>query len=183
MVTESQKTRHAITLVQQKEQLKNNWLGIRKLYRKCIQSNRFAAIASVNTENIPTVTPIGSLFLNKDETTGFYFEKFTSSIRKNAVQNPNICVLAVNSGFWFWLKSLFSGKFKHYPSIKLYGVVGKLRDATEAEQARIYRRLNRAKGLKGYDLLWGEMSQVREIDFYHFETTKLGKMSQLSTIG
>lgn len=182
MVTENEKTQYSAALIEQKSSLLAHWSGIRQLYNKCLRSNQFASIATAGADQVPTVTPIGTLFLNLDGT-GFYFEKYTSSIRKNTKENPNLCVLAVNSGFWFWLKSLFTGKFKKYPSIKLYGKAGITREPTASEKERLYKRLKAAKGLKGYDLLWGDMSHVREIDFYHFETTKLGQMSKHAVIG
>ena len=43
--------------------------------------------------------------------TGYYFEKFPSNLPIHAKANKKICVLAVNSNTWFWIKSLFKGKF------------------------------------------------------------------------
>jgi uncharacterized pyridoxamine 5'-phosphate oxidase family protein len=101
----------------------DKWTDIRMHFNKSFRTNFHVSIASVDMEGNPTVTPIGSLFLNRDQT-GFYFEKFPSKLPKHARNNTNICVLAVNSGRWFWLKSLFQGHFKASPAIKLYGQLG-----------------------------------------------------------
>lgn len=69
-----------------------NWGKIRMHFSKSFASSLHVSIASVDTNNNPTVTPIGSLFLNKDQT-GFYFEKFPSNLPKHAEENRNICAI------------------------------------------------------------------------------------------
>ena len=103
--------------------LKLNWDKIRKHFNRSFSSNFHVSIASIGADDTPTVTPIGSLFLNNDQT-GFYFEKYPSKLQTYSGINKKICVLAVNSNTWFWIKSLFIGRFNKYPAIKLYGVLG-----------------------------------------------------------
>lgn len=157
--------------------IKADWNKIRRHFNKSFRSNFYISLASVDMENKPTVTPIGSLFLN-DNQTGFYFEKFPSKLPLHAKANPNICALGVNSGTLFWLKSLLFGRFKDYPAIKLYGELGVKRKATEKESTRLKRRLKATKGLKGNKYLWGDMEYVREIKFTKAEKIKLGKMTR-----
>jgi hypothetical protein len=157
--------------------IRDNWDDIRLHFNTSFKSNLHVAVASVNNENIPTVTPIGSMFLNKD-LTGFYFEKFVTKIPNNIKTNKNICVLIVNSSKWFWLKSLFKGRFKNYPAIKLYGVVGEKRKANSIECSRFKKRTNSSKRLKGHNYLWGDMNEIREISFYKAEKINLGQMTQ-----
>lgn len=154
-----------------------NWSKIRVHFRKCIGANMHVAIASVDEENIPTVTPIGSLFLN-DDVTGFYFEKFATKLNKNSKTNRNICILAVNNRKWFWLKSLYKGSFSDYPAVKIYGELGEKRDATPEEFRAFQRRVRSTKSLKGHQYLWKDMSQVREIKFTKAEKINLGKMTR-----
>jgi hypothetical protein len=154
-----------------------NWIEIKTHFRKCIGANMHVAIASVDSENIPTVTPIGSLFLNDDQT-GFYFEKFATKLNKNSKTNQNICVLAVNTKRWFWLTSLFKVRFSEYPAVKLYGELGKKRDATPKEFRAFQRRVRSTKRLKGHQYLWKDMSQVREITFTKMEKINLGRMTK-----
>jgi len=157
--------------------LEKDWDKIRAHFRKSRSSNMHVAIASVDKDNVPTVTPIGSLFLNKDGT-GFYFEKFATKLNSNSKENKNICLLAVNSNAWFWLKSLCKGKFTEYPAIKLYGQLGAKREATEKEAKAFERRVRYTRKLKGHQYLWKEMSQVREITFTKAEKINLGKMTR-----
>ena len=156
--------------------IKTDWDAIRKHFSKSFSQNLFIPIASVDSDNNPTVTPIGSLFLN-DTQTGFYFEKYPTKLPLNAKINQNICALAVNSNKWFWLKSLFKGKFKTNPAIKLYGHLGERRQATEKEFSRLNRRMKVTNGLKGNTYLWKKMDYVREIAFTKVETINLGKMT------
>lgn len=152
------------------------WDKIRNHFNKSFSSNFHVSIASVDTDNNPTVTPIGSLFLN-DNQTGFYFEKFPTKLPEHAKNNPNICLLGVNSGSVFWIKALFREKFSTFPAIKLYGQLGDKRKATEAEIKRLNRRMKITNGLKGNTYLWKNMEFVREIKFTKAEKINLGKMT------
>ncbi len=157
--------------------IQTDWSKIRQHFNKSFRSNFHISIASVDCQNNPTVTPIGSLFLN-DNQTGFYFEKYPSKLPQYAKVNPNICVLGVNSGTLFWLKSLFIGKFKNYLAVKLYGQLGERRKTTQKETDRLNRRMKATKGLKGNLYLWGEMEFVREIKFSKAEKINLGQMTK-----
>ena len=157
--------------------IKTDWNAIRKHFNLSFRSNFHVSIASVDKENTPTVTPIGSLFLN-DNQTGFYFEKYPQKLPKHAESNPNVCVLGVNSSTFFWLKSLFRTKFSNYPGIKLYGQLGTKRNATEREIKRLQRRMKATKVLKGNTYLWGKMQYVRDISFTKAEKVNLGKMTK-----
>ena len=154
-----------------------DWKTIRKHFNKSFSQNLFISIASVDAINNPTVTPIGSLFLN-DNQTGFYFEKYPTKLPVNAKTNTNICALAVNNSKWFWFKSLYKAKFKTNPAIKLYGELGARRKATEQEINRLNRRMKSTNGLKGNTYLWKKMYYVRNITFTKAEAINLGKMTE-----
>ena len=157
--------------------IKTEWNEIRKHFNLSFRSNFHVTIASVDGENNPTATPIGSLFLSQNRT-GFYFEKYPTKLPDNAATNKNVCVLAVNSGMWFWLKSLFNGKFSNYPGIKLYGELGERRGATEIEISRLNRRMKITRRMKGNKYLWGDMRYVRIITFTKAEKINLGEMTK-----
>lgn len=157
--------------------VKTNWKSIKNHFKNCLKQNMFLAIGSINNLNEPTVTPIGSLFFNNNQT-GFYFEKFAKKLNKNVKINNKICVIAVNNSKWFWLKSLFTGKFSTYPGVKLYGELGVKREATEVEKRAMQRRVRITKGLKGNTYLWKDMSFVREIKFTKAEKIDLGEMTR-----
>jgi len=157
--------------------IEKNWSAIRHHFNKSYASNFHVSIASVNTANEPNVTPIGSFFLN-DNQAGFYFEKFPTNLPSDAKGNPNICVLAVNSNRWFWLKSLFRGKFNQPPAIKLFGQLGEKRTATKKEMRRLERRMRLTKGLKGHSYLWQDMKHIREVSFTKVQSINLGAMTK-----
>jgi hypothetical protein len=157
--------------------LVTDWKIIRKQFNRSFRQNLHVPIASLDGDNKPTITPIGSFFLNSDQT-GFYFEKFPKTIPTYAKINPNICVIAVNSSKWFWLNAIIRGKFKSSPAIKLYGQLGDRRKATSHEIKRLNSRMKSTKGLRGNVYLWSNMEFVREITFTKAESIKLGKMTE-----
>lgn len=157
--------------------LTEDWPKIRKHFNQSFKSNLHVSIGSVDEDNNPTVTPIGSLFLN-DNQAGFYFEMFPSKLPKYAQSNKTICVLGVNSSRWFWVKSLFKRRFDNYPAVKLYGQLGERRKATEKEISRLKRRMRSTKGLKGHKYLWGHMNMIREVSFQKGECINLKEMTQ-----
>lgn len=157
--------------------LTQDWPKIRKHFNQSFKTNLHVSIGSVDENNNPTVTPIGSLFLN-DNLAGFYFEMFPTKLPKHAQSNKNICVLGVNSSRWFWVKSLFKRKFDSYPAVKLYGQLGERRKATDKEIARLKRRMRSTKALKGHKYLWGHMDVIREISFQKGESINLKEMTK-----
>ena len=157
--------------------LNKDWQKIREHFNKSFSTSLHVSIASLDETHHPTLTPIGSLFLNNDQT-GFYFEKFPSKLPKYAGINKHVCLLGVNSSRWFWIKSLIKGRFTTNPAIRLYGELGTLRKATDVELSRLKRRMRFTHRLKGHKYLWGKMDQVREISFYHVEPINLGKMTK-----
>ena len=158
--------------------LVKDWTTIRRHFNKSFRSNLHVSIASINKDNHPTVTPIGSFFLNNDQN-GFYFEMYSTKLPLHSKKNKNICVLAVDSNKWFWFRSLFFVKFKTNPAIKLYGQLGQRREATDFEINRLDKRTKLTKGLKGNAYLWKKGTYyVREIKFNRVEKINLGKMTK-----
>jgi len=137
------------------------WTQVRHHFTKCQKLNLHQVIASIDKDGMPRLTPIGTVFLNDDHT-GFYFERYCATLPMNVTDHPEICIMAVNTGRLYWFRSLFLGRFKGSPAVKLYGSLGQRRTATARELKRLHRRLNFAKSLKGYQLLWDDMVHVRE---------------------
>jgi hypothetical protein len=157
-------------------ELIEDWSKIRTHFRASLSANLHVAISSVCEDGFPTVSPVGSLFLN-DNQTGFYFEKYVTKLPQNSVDRSQICVLGVNSSKLFWIKSLIYGKFDRYPAVKLYGTLGLRREASEKEKERLKRLVRSTSWLKGNKYLWSEMPYVREISFHKAEKINLGKMT------
>ncbi len=154
-----------------------NWKEVKSLFRKSFKSSLHFAIATVTENGAPHVTPIGSLILGKPGH-GFYFEEFTRHLPRNLGSNKQICVLAVNSSRWFWLKSLVGGRFTSPPAVRLHGVVGDLREATDTEIALWQKRVKRVSFSKGHAVMWRGMSMVRDIEFTGIEPVQIVEMTR-----
>ena len=157
-------------------QMKENWADIKKLFGQAFRSSFHYALATVNEDGEPHVTPIGSLILC-DPGHGYYFEEFPRQLPRNLGNNNQVCVLAVNSGRWFWVKSLFCGRFTSPPAMRLYGTIGDLREATEKEIESWHRRIRKVRSSKGYSIMWKNMKMVREITFSRVEPVHMGEMT------
>jgi predicted pyridoxine 5'-phosphate oxidase superfamily flavin-nucleotide-binding protein len=148
----------------------------REKVRPLFSQSVFCSVATVNEDGAPHVTPIGSVVL-KDKASGWFFQKFTRNIPKNAETCELATLMAVNDGKWFWLKSLLKGRFNQPPAMRIRVRLGKLRDATEAETARFQRRVKPFKWTRGHALMWQDMAQVREFEILEYLPVYIGKMT------
>ena len=105
------------------------WKIIRPLFDDAFKSSVHFAMATVNEDGSPDVTPIGSLILREDPS-GFFFDEFCGRSRENLDRNPRVCFLAVNAQRSFWIRSVIIGKFSVPPAIRLTGTASSLREAT-----------------------------------------------------
>lgn len=153
-----------------------NWKAIRRLFRNAQFSSLHYAIATVNKEGTPHVSPIGSLFL-RDDMSGFYFEELGGAMARNFKYNKHVCVLAVHSSRWFWFKSIIRGRFGSLPSVRLNGTAGEKRQASPEEIAQILKFIRPFKFSKGYDILWSRMNHVRDIAFDSYENINANEMT------
>ena len=153
-----------------------DWKEINCLFKDSFSSSFHFAIATVAENGEPHVTPIGSLILGEPGH-GLYFEKFPKGLPSNLATNQQVCVLAVNSSRWFWLRSLVRGKFASFPAIRLHGNAGELRNATDKEIMLWQKRVTLARFSKGHALMWRDMSRVRDIEFTRAEPVHLGQMT------
>ena len=155
----------------------HHWKEIHRLFKSAVKSTLYYSFATTNPDGSPHITPIGSIVL-RDDKTGFYFEGFSRNIPSNTKQNQRVCVMAVNAGKWFWLKSLFRGRFDSPPGVRLMGKAGEKRKGTDQELAQWQKRVKPLKKFKGYDLLWKNMTDVRDIYFDGFEPIEAGVMTK-----
>ncbi|WP_328290549.1 pyridoxamine 5'-phosphate oxidase family protein [Nocardia aurantiaca] len=65
--------------------LEQNWDRI----RDTVSRAGHCAIASVDRDGSPHVTPIGTFFL-RDDATGFYFDQYTEALARNLETEPRI---------------------------------------------------------------------------------------------
>ncbi|MGN2638898.1 pyridoxamine 5'-phosphate oxidase family protein [Nocardia takedensis] len=140
------------------------WRDIRQILRRGGRSTGHFAIASVGGDGVPNLTPVGTVFF-RDDCTGFYFDQYTCGLAHNVEVDPRVCLMAVDSGSWYWLRSLLVGRFAAAPGVRLYGTVGALRPATDLELAQVRRRVRALRLLVGGRRLWSDFHQVRDITF------------------
>jgi hypothetical protein len=157
--------------------LDKSWPLIRRVFGQSFRSSLHYALATVGEDGGPHVTPIGSLILDRPGH-GFYFEEFPRQLPQNLKGNRQVCVLAVNSSRWFWIKALFLGRFAEPPAVRLYGRAGDLREASEAELALWHRRILALRASRGYALIWRNMRMVRDIEFTSIEPVLIGEMTR-----
>jgi uncharacterized protein len=156
----------------------STWTLVRHITRAGLHSSMHCAIASVNADGTPHLTPIGSVLLDPQKPGhGIYFEVFNTQLASNVDRNPNVCILAVNSSRKIWLKALLKGSFGQSPAARLVGTVGPCRPATEAEAARFERLVKRALRTKGGRAMWSAASPVRDVTVTSFKTIHLGSMT------
>ena len=154
-----------------------DWPLIKEIVYAGISSSKHCAIASVDADGNPHVTPIGFVFL-RDDGTGYYFEQYSKRLPINYKSNRNVCVMAVNSALPFWFKSLLRGRFESFPGVRLYGKVGDVRKASDIEARALKQRIGSAKYLNGAQQIWNGLETVRDIEFHAAEPVKYPKMMQ-----
>ncbi|MFI5501077.1 pyridoxamine 5'-phosphate oxidase family protein [Nocardia asteroides] len=140
------------------------WRYVREILDRGHKSTGHFGIASVNSDGVPNITPVGTVFF-RDDCTGFYFDQYTSALARNLDANPHLCLISVDRGTLFWFRSLLAGRFMGAPGVRLYGTAGPRRLASGAELERVQRRVRPMRVLKGGRLLWSDFTHVRDIDF------------------
>ena len=152
------------------------WNGIIECYYDSMKSSRHCSIATVSESGDPNITPIGSLILT-DNNSGYFFDTFTKTFSNNIDNNNKVCLMFVNAGKMFWLKSLYKNKFSKPSGIKLTGTVGEKRKATEEEIESFRNVIKPLKKFRGYHTLWDRLEYVRDIEFNEYYPVNTGKMT------
>jgi uncharacterized pyridoxamine 5'-phosphate oxidase family protein len=147
--------------------IKQHWPEILNVLKSGKKANRFFSIATVDKNGNPHVTPIGHVFFS-DDMTGYYFDAFSKAMPENFQNNKKICLMSVNSSTGFWLKSLFKGRFSSAPAVRLMGEVSDTREATPQEIQQLKDSIKITSKLKGHNLLWGDLTRVRDMKFTEF---------------
>ena len=114
------------------------------------------------------MTPIGHVFLRENRT-AFYLEAHARKLPHNLDQNPRVCLLLVNSRGLFWARSLFKGRFSSPPGMRLIGIAGRRRDATDEEKATYMARVGPFRMTKGYERIWKDLGFVCDIQLERVE--------------
>ena len=137
----------------------------------------YCALATVNEDGSPRVTPVGTLFLGEDMR-GFYFELYSRHMSQNLDSDQRICVLVVNRSLSLWGRAILRGRFQRPPAVRLTGTAGRKREATSTEMDALRKLTRRFRFFKGYPFMWGGMKYGREIHFDAFEPVDCGPMTR-----
>jgi len=157
-------------------ELRDNWEQVKSVFAAGLKSTGYCAIATVGADGWPHVTPIGFIFL-RDDQSAYYFEEYTQKMRHNIEHDPRVSLMTVNIGAMFWLRSLYNGTFASAPGIRLTGLAGARRLASEPERAAYRARVSRFRKLKGYGLIWSDLRYVREIKLQGFSPVGYPRMT------
>lgn len=157
----------------------NDWRGLRRLFAGTFSSSLHFSIASLGPDGAPFVTPVGSVLLQDEPGRASYFELYTQGLGARLVEDPRLCVLAVDSGRWLWLRALWRGRFPRLPAIRLRGRAElDLRAPTDRERRRMLKRIRGVRHLRGGRLLWGDLDcPVRDIVIDEVDTVGLGALT------
>src|SRR5690554_4484724 len=82
--------------------LKDDWKKVKSVLEQGQASTVYCSIATVNPDGTPHITPVGTVFLRADQS-GYFFDHYAEALGNNIDQNPNVCIMAVNAGRFFWL--------------------------------------------------------------------------------
>jgi hypothetical protein len=155
--------------------IEREWHRIREVVARGQRSIVHCAIGSIGQDGMPNVTPVGTVFL-RDDLSGYYFDQYASGLGRNIDANPRVCVMAVDGGRLFWMRSLFTGRFALPPGVRLYGTAGPRRAASDEELRLIQERTRPTQWLRGSRLLWSDFTHVRDIAFTGFRPVLYPKM-------
>ena len=153
-----------------------NWKKIKNYYNEYLKTSLYCSFATTSSANEPNVIPIGSLIL-RDDFSGFFFDIFTSAMADNLDNNGRVCLLALNTSKIFWFKAFLKGVFEKPSGIKLVGTVGEKRQATPEEKEAFLGKVKKLKRFKGFQILWGNLTYVRDITFTDYYSINTGAMT------
>lgn len=155
---------------------KELWNQLKPLAGKVFGSSLHFAMATINSDGTPHVTPIGSLILtNPGE--AYFFEVLARQLPRNLDRGSPIAVLGVISSLRLWVPSFVAGRFRSPPAFRLLGVAGERRPSTPEEKARWRRKVRFLRWTRGYDVLWANVDTVRELRFHELLPVSIGPMT------
>lgn len=85
----------------------HQWTELRRLAGSTFNTSRHFAMATVNADGTPHITPIGSLMLTTPGE-GYFFEVFADRLCVNLDRGSPVTVLGVNSSSVLWLRAMTS---------------------------------------------------------------------------
>lgn len=153
--------------------LRERWADIRALRERAL----FAAIATVDEDGLPHVTPVGSVFLHPHEPRGYYHPLMVKALRRNLRERRRFSLLFVDPAARTWLPALVKGRFDRLVAARLTGYAdGAPRRATDAEVARWRKLVRPLRWTRGHDLMWSKVALTQELVFEGYRPVSFGPM-------
>lgn len=151
------------------------WHLVRRTVARGQSASFHCAIASVNLDGGPYVSPIGSVRLGQPGR-GTYLDVFNAQLRKNLERDPRVTVMAVDSGLVTWARALISGQFVTPPGVRLLGEVGPARPATDDEKRTFQRSVRPALLTRGGKAMWSRLDDLlaRDLSFTGVVPVRIG---------
>lgn len=144
-----------------------------RIIRRLVGGAPYCALATLDPDGAPDVTPIGSLRLG-EMGRGYYFEEYAATLAGRFRRDARVCVLVLNGDWWSLLWAMLRGRSRQPLGVRLHGRVGERREATPEERDGFLRRVRALRFTRGYRLVWGgKMKTVREISFDRFEPVRI----------
>lgn len=143
--------------------------------KNLIKNSLYCSVSVVSKDGHPHSSPIGSVYLQNAQK-GYFIELFSKSCGDQA--GNKACIMAVNTSMWFWLKSLFSGRFSTPPATRLLVSLEERRQISEQELASFHRRVKPFRRLKGYKHMWSSARFVRPFTVDKVIPVSIGKMTK-----
>jgi hypothetical protein len=139
------------------------WRQVRRTVARSRASSLHCALASVDADGRPHVTPIGSVVLGAPGR-ATYLDVFNVELGRNLDRDPRCTLLAVDSKPTTWLTALVRGRFDSPPGVRLAGVASRTRPATDEELERFRRAVRPALLTRGGRTMWGRTDHLRARD-------------------
>jgi uncharacterized protein len=139
------------------------WRTARAVVHRTRTSSLHCAIASVDADGCPHVTPIGSVMLGEPGQ-AVYLDVFNVALGRNLDRDPHCAILAVDSRKLTWARALLTGRFDVAPGVRLVGTVSPAREASSAEVERFGRSVRSAMRTRGGRQMWGNTSRLQARD-------------------
>ena len=140
----------------------HTWADARRVATRAFSSSLHFAVASLDASGAPVLTPVGSVMLAEPGHVVF-FELFAHGLGRRLDADPRVSLLGVDSGRWFWLRSLWQGRYARPPALRLWGTASACRSCTSAEEQRFLRRVGPLLRTRGGQRLWGRPGPVRDV--------------------
>ncbi len=154
-----------------------HWHTIRRVVEQGQGASAHCAVASVDMAHRPHITPGVTVFL-RDDHTGFYVDHFPKAQSRHLDLHPQVCLMALDTGAWFWLRALLFGRFAVPSGVRVYGTVGPLRPLTPADRAAVEGRMRSPWWSLRVRPLRADLTQVRDIRFTSFRRVRYPSMVQ-----